>query len=50
MTDRHSATRGSSLPRLGLIAAVVAGVAVAFAYTAGWLTPERLTPAKIVNC
>ncbi len=32
-----------------LIAAVVAILVVAFAYTAGWLTPARLTPAKIVN-
>src|SRR5271170_4348973 len=30
------------------IAAVVGIAAVAFAYTAGWLSPHRLTPKKIV--
>jgi catalase len=34
---------------LVLIAVIVAVLVVAFAYTAGWLTPNRLTPAKIVN-
>lgn len=34
--------------RLAIIAAVVGVAAVAFAYTAGWLSPHRLTPAKIV--
>src|SRR3984957_1342350 len=34
--------------RLAVIAAVVGVVALAFAYTAGWLSPHRLTPAKIV--
>jgi catalase len=33
---------------LAIIAAVVGVVAVAFAYTAGWLSPHRLTPAKLV--
>jgi catalase len=32
-----------------LIAAVVAFAAAAFAYTAGWFSPERLTPQKIVE-
>jgi catalase len=32
-----------------LIAAIVGIVAAAFAYTAGWLSPNRLTPAKIVS-
>ncbi|WP_222130009.1 catalase family peroxidase [Bordetella genomosp. 13] len=31
------------------IALIVVGVACAFAYVAGWLTPARLTPAKIVD-
>ncbi len=31
-----------------IIAAVVVIAAVAFAYTAGWLSPHRLTPKKIV--
>src|SRR5277367_4176787 len=34
-------------PRL-IIATVVGVAAVAFAYTAGWLSPDRLTPKKIV--
>ncbi len=34
--------------RLAIIAAIIGVVAVAFAYTAGWLSPHRLTPAKLV--
>src|SRR5580692_11358218 len=34
--------------RLAIIAVVVGLVALAFAYTAGWLSPDRLTPAKLV--
>jgi catalase len=34
--------------RLAIIAAVVGVAAVLFAYTAGWLSPHRLTPAKLV--
>ena len=34
---------------LALIAVVVAAGAGAFAYTAGWLSPNRLTPTKIVD-
>ncbi|SOE83678.1 Catalase [Burkholderia sp. YR290] len=32
-----------------LIAVIVIVVVAAFAYTAGWLTPARLTPARLVN-
>jgi catalase len=32
-----------------LIALVIAVVAAAFAYTAGWLSPQRLTPNKVVD-
>src|SRR5690348_9816524 len=39
---------GAKLSSLVLIAAVVAVVAAAFAYTAGWLSPDRLTSAKLV--
>jgi catalase len=35
-----------SLAIIGIVVAVGAG---AFAYTAGWLSPARLTPAKIVD-
>ncbi len=34
---------------LVIIAAVVAVAAAAFAYTAGWFSPERLTPQKLVD-
>jgi len=40
-----------SLPlgSLALIAVFVAVVAAAFAYTAGWFSPQRLTPGKLVD-
>jgi catalase len=34
---------------LALITVVVAGGAAAFAYTAGWFSPQRLTPDKMVD-
>ena len=34
---------------LVVIAAVVAFVAATFSYTAGWFSPERLTPQKLVD-
>ena len=37
------------LGSLAIIAIVVAIAAGAFAYTAGWLSPGRLTPTKIVD-
>lgn len=49
MNERHPPAAGSTTGRLVLIAVVVAGSAAAFAYTAGWFTPERVTPAKVVN-
>lgn len=45
-------SRPPSKPPLGslaLIAVVVAAGAGAFAYTAGWLSPDRLTPTRLVN-
>lgn len=38
--------KASSLLLIGAVVVVVVG---AFAYTAGWLSPTRLTPAKIVD-
>jgi catalase len=38
----------SALGSLVVIAVVVAGGAAAFAYTAGWLSPQRLTPDRLV--
>jgi catalase len=45
---RETFTR-SGIVSLALIAVVVAASAAAFAYTAGWLSPHRLTPDKIVD-
>ena len=39
----------SGLGSLVLIAAVLAGGAAAFAYTAGWLSPGRLTPERMIE-
>jgi catalase len=39
----------SVLGSLVLITVIVAGGAAAFAYTAGWFSPRRLTPFKIVD-
>jgi catalase len=39
----------SALGPLVLIAAVIGAGAAAFAYTAGWLSPERITPDKLVD-
>jgi catalase len=44
-----SPDRPPALRPMVLIAIVVAAVAAAFAYTAGWLSPHRLTPDKIVD-
>lgn len=49
MIDRQPSARGGLALRLVGIAAVVGVVAAAFAGTAGWLTPDRLTPAKVVD-
>ena len=43
-----SPTRSAFLSLL-LIAVIVGASAIAFAYTAGWLSPERLTPNKVVD-
>ena len=48
----HNTVQASSRPvwpALFGIALVVAVIGLAFAWTAGWLTPERLTPARVVN-
>jgi catalase len=39
----------AAIGSLALIAAVVAVSAAAFAYTAGWLSPGRLTPQRLVD-
>lgn len=40
---------GSTLLRLAIIGVILAGLAGAFAYTGGWLTPHRLTPTALVD-
>jgi catalase len=49
MTQRRQSPTRSVLGSLALIAAVIGGGAAAFAYTAGWLSPQRLTPDRLVD-
>ncbi len=49
MSELHRSSPRAALGSLVLIAAVVGAGAAAFAYTAGWLSPERLTPDKLVD-
>ncbi len=48
MSRPSSGPSRSPIVSLAVIALVVAGSAAAFAYTAGWLSPERLTPTRLV--
>lgn len=41
-------SRPAAIGSLVVIAVVVGGTAGAFAYTAGWLSPDRLTPRKVL--
>ncbi len=47
--DRASRSGGAVLGAFAVIGLMVAGSAAAFAYTAGWLSPDRLTPISIVD-
>lgn len=49
MNSSKGGLHGVPLKPLAYIAAIVSGAAAAFAYTAGWLTPDRLTPDKVVD-
>jgi catalase len=49
MTQPDRSPGRSVFGSLVLIAAVIGGGAAAFAYTAGWLSPDRLTPDRLVN-
>jgi catalase len=49
MRQSHQSPARSAFGSLALIAIVVACGAAAFAYTAGWLTPQRLTSEKLVE-
>jgi catalase len=48
MSEPATPPVGSPIKRFIVIGAVVGVVALAFAYTAGWLSPNRVTPAKLV--
>jgi catalase len=48
MVQSAASPKSSRPGPLVLIAAVVGVAAIAFAYTAGWLSPHRLTPGKLV--
>lgn len=48
--DQTPKLAGASLIlRHAVIAAILGGIVLLFAYVGGWLTPNRLTPAAIVN-
>ena len=44
-----SISKTAAVGSLVVIAAVVGGAAAAFAYTAGWFSPERLSPGRFVT-
>jgi catalase len=49
MLQPHRPPARSVFGSLVLIAVVVGASAAAFAYTAGWFSPQRLTPDKLVD-
>src|ERR1700730_8200559 len=49
MRQPHRPPARSVFGSLVLIAVVVGAYAAAFAYTAGWFSPQRLTPDKMVD-
>ena len=49
MPEAQQPAARSAIGSLALIAAIVALAAAAFAYTAGWLSPDRLTPPRLVD-
>jgi catalase len=48
MVQSRTSSNSFPLGPLVIIAAVVGVAAIGFAYTAGWLSPQRLTPKKMV--
>ena len=48
MPERRSPITNSATGSLALIAVLVAATAAGFAYTAGWFSPNRLTPSRLV--
>jgi catalase len=49
LMEKRSAFDTTVVGSLVLIIVVVVALVGAFAFTAGWLSPDRLTPARIVN-
>ncbi|MGC1522198.1 MAG: catalase family peroxidase [Steroidobacteraceae bacterium] len=49
VTERVPLSSSAVMSRLALIGAVLFAAALAFAYAGGWLTPRRLTPARMVE-
>jgi catalase len=49
MVEQGETPQSFPLKQLVVIAAVIGITAVAFAYTAGWLSPQRVTPEKILS-
>ena len=49
MAQSRRSPAGSMIGSMVLIAAGIAGCAAAFAYTAGWFSPQRLTPDEFVD-
>jgi catalase len=49
LPEASRTTPRNAIGSLALIAGVVAFSAAAFAYTAGWFSPDRLTPQKLVD-
>jgi catalase len=49
MSTPYQSPARAALGPMILIALVIGAVAAAFAYTAGWLSPQRLTPNKVVD-
>ncbi len=49
MSEPSQSPARSVIGSLVLIAAIVSAGAAAFAYTAGWFSPQRLTPQKMVD-
>jgi catalase len=46
ISSKQTLTTAAVMARCGIIGAVLLGVAGAFAYTGGWLSPNRLTQAR----
>src|ERR1700733_7652025 len=49
MVEPSRSPARSVVVSLAVIAIIVGGGAAAFAYTAGWLSPQRITPDKVVD-